>query len=84
MEAQLRGDALLPWEGARLDAAVEQKLGVFRDPVLALLRREPGQRATMHAFCCACLAIFAATTSTAVRSANLSAGPPGDSSRIGQ
>ena len=68
VKAQLRGEAPLPWEGARLDAAVEQKLGVFRDSVLALLRRDPTQRATMQAFCSASLAIFAATTSTAVPS----------------
>ena len=65
VEAQLLGQAELPWEGSRLDAATMRCLGVLHDLVLGLLRRDPEQRSTMPAFCNACLAIVASATTTA-------------------
>eukprot|EP00892_Ulva_mutabilis_P002171 jgi/Ulvmu1/11955/UM082_0034.1 len=60
MAAQLRGAAPLPWEG---EAA--QRLGCFCQPVLALLARDPAQRATAQSFHTACNAIvISQTTST--------------------
>eukprot|EP00892_Ulva_mutabilis_P002846 jgi/Ulvmu1/12562/UM091_0003.1 len=61
---QLQGSRELPWEGARLRAqpAVRKRLGVFKKPVLALLHRDPGHRASMADFCAACDNLFSSPT----------------------
>ena len=61
---QLLGQAELPWEGDRLDAATLRCLGALRALVLALLRRDPAQRSTMREFCSGCNAIVASATTT--------------------
>lgn len=60
MVAQLRGQQELPWEGERLRShpAVRKRLGVFKNPVLALLHRDPVRRASMEDFCGACNSLF--------------------------
>jgi hypothetical protein len=56
LEEQILGNngAKLPWEqgGARPDMV--PALGVFSDPVLALLHRDPEQRPSMDSFCGMC------------------------------
>lgn len=56
LEAQILGDhgSKLPWEegGSRPDMV--QALGVFREPVLALLNRDPTYRPSMDSFCGMC------------------------------
>ena len=64
VEAQLLGQAELPWEGSRLDTATLRCLGVLHDLVLGLLRRDPAQRSTMQTFCTDCNAIVASATTT--------------------
>lgn len=60
--AQLRGAALLPWEGHGLTEPTRRSLGIFHGPVLMLLRRNPRQRSSMQAFCDACNDIVHQTT----------------------
>lgn len=57
--AMLRGEEPLPWEGPSGEAAVA-KLGVLKGPLMALLQREPAQRASMRRFHVACTRVFAA------------------------
>lgn len=52
--AQLRGVMKLPWEAGRLTDGTLQQLGVFRQAVLGLLRRDPAQRVTVQALCAVC------------------------------
>ena len=61
VRAQLRGDAELPWEGDRF-AADTRQLGVFREAVLGLLRRDPAQRATVEDLCGACTSVVTSQT----------------------
>eukprot|EP00892_Ulva_mutabilis_P002847 jgi/Ulvmu1/12563/UM091_0004.1 len=58
--AQLRGKQELPWEGERFRSRpdLRKRLGVFKSPVLALLHRDPGRRASMADFCAACNNLF--------------------------
>ena len=58
----LLGEELLPWEG-QPGEAMRGKLGAFMEPVLHLLKREPGERASMMAFHNACSNLVASTTS---------------------
>eukprot|EP00892_Ulva_mutabilis_P008949 jgi/Ulvmu1/6426/UM003_0055.1 len=60
--AQLRGDALLPWEGDRLTDAVRQKLGVLRTPILQTLSRDAAARPPCSVFCDRLRAAFSADT----------------------
>jgi hypothetical protein len=62
--AQLQGDELLPWEGARFTPEMQKRLGRFKDPVLKLLCRDPYKRPSMREFCARCSRIFANTTVT--------------------
>ena len=55
--AQLRGELPLPWEGA-LSAQLRDKLGVFKEPVLQLLQRDPARRASMQYFSGMCRTMF--------------------------
>eukprot|EP00892_Ulva_mutabilis_P002845 jgi/Ulvmu1/12561/UM091_0002.1 len=61
---QLRGEVELPWEGERFRAhpTARRRLGVFRQPVLALLARAPAQRASMAQFCDSCHRLFTSPT----------------------
>ena len=56
VENQIMGSngSKLPWEdgGARPDMV--PALGVFKEPVLALLNRNPAQRPSMDSFCGMC------------------------------
>lgn len=64
LQAQLLGDAPLPWEAAADPSAVLHKIGIFREPLLQLLQREPARRATMQDFCNACNSLVASNTTT--------------------
>lgn len=64
VEAQLRGDVPFPWEAGSLRSDTRRQLGVFRKPVLELLRRDPAERASSQDFCAACLAIVSKSTTT--------------------
>lgn len=65
--ARLRGEAELPWEGdlAAKNATARRRLGLFREPVLALLRRDPAQRATLSDFCRTANTVFSSPTTIA-------------------
>jgi hypothetical protein len=58
---QLRGQALLPWEG---EMTMKQKrgLGAFKGPVLQLLHRDPERRVSMKQFHIACTHLFSGRT----------------------
>ena len=56
--AMLRGDELLPWEGERGTESLAS-LGALKGPVLQLLQRDPGQRASVRRFHLACSRVFA-------------------------
>lgn len=57
----LLGERELPWEGEDLKR-VERKLGKMREPVLALLHRDPAQRMNAPQFVHECNALFAVDT----------------------
>ena len=58
---QLQGEEELPWEGEKnIDA--RRKLGMFRQPILSLLRRDPVERTTLANFCSSCQQVFTATS----------------------
>ena len=59
---QLQGSKELPWEGDK-SADARKKLGMFRHPILSLLRRDPEERDTLARFCSSCTEVFT-TTST--------------------
>lgn len=61
---QLRGDALLPWEGERLTDAVRGKLGVLRKPILETLNRDPSARPPCISFCDRLRAAFSADSTS--------------------
>ena len=61
MVRQLRGEADLPWEGANLKSE-ERKLGRMKEPVLALLHRDPAHRMTATQFVRECNSMFAVNT----------------------
>eukprot|EP00892_Ulva_mutabilis_P008124 jgi/Ulvmu1/5684/UM024_0031.1 len=58
--AQLLGVLPLPWEG-ELGQEVKDRLGIFREPVLRLLHRDPAQRASMQHFCDLCQSMATGT-----------------------
>jgi serine/threonine protein kinase len=60
---QIRGDALLPWEGA-LSRKQERGLGAFKGLVLQLLHRDPEMRVSMKSFHAACIHLFSGRTTT--------------------
>lgn len=53
MLGMLLGREELPWEGdfAKKNPVARRRLGRFREAVMSLLHRDPGQRATLAAFC---------------------------------
>jgi hypothetical protein len=61
-QIQGKDGQLLPWEGERMNAAVKQKLGIFRHTVLHLLQREPAKRKSMAEFCETCNRVLSGTT----------------------
>jgi hypothetical protein len=76
LEEQILGDdgAKLPWEegGSRPDMV--QALGVFKEPVLALLHRDPTARPTMDSFCGMCNRLLC-SVSTLAHGASLRLAP---------
>jgi hypothetical protein len=63
---ELLGKSPLPWEKDRLAPERKRKLGVFKNPILQLLSRDPLQRMTLPQFCNVCRNILSPqTTSTA-------------------
>eukprot|EP00892_Ulva_mutabilis_P002162 jgi/Ulvmu1/11947/UM082_0026.1 len=64
VKEQLAGTAPLPWEAGRITAEARRRLGVFRKPVLALLQRDPAQRASVQHLCDACYAIVSSHTTS--------------------
>lgn len=63
--AQLRGFQKLPWEDGRITEGTLRQLGVFREPVLGLLRRDSAQRATPQDLCTVCEQVVMSQTTTA-------------------
>ena len=65
--AKLRGEQELPWEGdlAEKNPATRRQLGLFRESVLALLRRDPAQRASLADFCHTANSVFSSPTTIA-------------------
>eukprot|EP00892_Ulva_mutabilis_P003267 jgi/Ulvmu1/1311/UM011_0039.1 len=64
---KLRGVQELPWEGdlAEKDPTARRRLGLFREPVLGLLHRDPAQRATLADFCRTANSVFSSPTTVA-------------------
>lgn len=58
---QLQGEIDLPWEGDQ-NLEARRKLGMFRQPILSLLRRDPEERGTVASFYSACQQVFTATS----------------------
>lgn len=61
---KLLGQAELPWEGelAERNPVARRRLGLFREPVLSLLRRDPAHRATLADFCRTVNTVFSSPT----------------------
>ena len=74
VEAQLRGEAALPWEGDRLTPGAVLKLGSFCLPVLSLLQRDPANRGTVQSFLEACNDIVSSQTTTSMHASITVAG----------
>jgi hypothetical protein len=53
----------LPWEGGGVTPAIRRRLGIFKDPIISLLSRDPGERPSMSEFCESCNRVLAGTTS---------------------
>ena len=51
--AKLLGKEELPWEGnlAEKNPSARRRLGLFRQPILSLLHRDPTQRVSLADFC---------------------------------
>ena len=51
--AKLLGREELPWEGdlAEKNPTARHRLGLFREPILSLLHRDPAQRISLADFC---------------------------------
>ena len=57
---QLQGDDDLPWEGEQ-NSAARKKLGIFRQSIMSLLKRDPAERSSLATFCNACQQVFSST-----------------------
>ena len=64
MVAKLLGREELPWEGdlAKKNPAARRRLGLFREPILSLLHRDPAQRASLADFCRTTNTVFSSPT----------------------
>ena len=60
--AMVLGTEEAPWEAPATSAALLNKLGYFKKPVLALLDRNPAERPTMAEFLQACRRVLSHTT----------------------
>ena len=62
--AKLLGKAELPWEGdlAEKNPTARRRLGLFREPILSLLHRDPAQRASLAEFCRTTNNVFSSPT----------------------
>jgi hypothetical protein len=56
------GGAHLPWEEGGSNPGILEALGVLREPVLALVRRDPQERPTMAEFCRLCNVLISVST----------------------
>lgn len=67
MLAKLRGDMELAWEGDlnEKNPTARRRLGLFREPVLALLHRNPEERASLSEFCRTVNSVFSSPTTIA-------------------
>ena len=59
----LMGDIPLPWDEG-LSRQQNQQLGLFKDPVMQLLQRDPAKRSDMLTFHAACKNLFASASNT--------------------
>ena len=53
----------LPWEDACMTSTNRKRLGAFRNPIVALLSRDPSQRPSLAHFCATCHRVLAGSTS---------------------
>jgi hypothetical protein len=53
----------LPWEGQGVTTAIRRRLGIFKDPIISLLSRDPSDRPSMSEFCDSCNRVLAGSTS---------------------
>ena len=62
--AKLLGKAELQWEGdlAEKNPTARRRLGLFREPILSLLHRDPAQRASLAEFCRTTNNVFSSPT----------------------
>ena len=58
----LKGELPLPWEEG-ISKQQQQQLGLFKNPIMQLLHRDPAKRSDMMMFHNACNKLFAAATS---------------------
>ena len=56
----------LPWDDGHLASQDRKKLGMFRKPILKLLRRDPAARATAREFCTECSNLFTTNPLSAI------------------
>lgn len=61
---------LLPWEKGRITREDMNKMGMFRQPILELLHRDPAQRATAEQFCRRITKMYEHHTETLTRTAH--------------
>ena len=62
--AKLLGKEELAWEGdlAEKNSTARRRLGLFREPILSLLHRDPAQRASLEDFCKTTNNVFSSPT----------------------
>jgi hypothetical protein len=53
----------LPWERGRVTPAVIRRLGIFKDPIMRLLSRNPFKRPSMSEFCDFCFRLLDGSSS---------------------
>ena len=64
MIEKLLGKEELAWEGDLVEKnpTARRRLGLFREPILSLLHRDPAQRASLAAFCKTTNNVFSSPT----------------------
>ena len=67
--AKLLGSEELAWEGdlAEKNPSARRRLGLFREPILSLLHRDPAQRASLADFCKTTNTVFSSPTTVEVQ-----------------
>ena len=68
MVAKLLGREELPWEGnlAVKNPTARRRLGLFREPILSLLHRDPLRRASLADFCKTTNTVFSSPTTVEI------------------